>query len=139
MLSQSVQAFQARVAASPDVQKQLDSIKSLVDLISIASEQGIELTPGDFQVLAQLAYEQFIFGLNGSIRLFFEQAQSSPELNQKIKQCQTPEEAIALGQEYGFNFTQLDLEKAAEVAKAIVGFSFEKLWLRNLGRLKYAL
>ena len=58
MLSQSVQAFQARVAASPDVQKQLDSIKSLVDLISIASEQGIELTPGDFQVLAQLAYER---------------------------------------------------------------------------------
>lgn len=133
MSSSAVQALNARVAQSAELQAQLRSLQSPVELIRFAKAQGIELTGEDLQAIAQAAFQAWISQLQGPVQAFFQTAQATPELNQQVKQCKTPEEAIALGQRYGFEFTTADLQEAATVAHQIEGFSFEKLWFIGLG------
>ncbi len=133
MSSRSLQEFNARIAASTELQERPNTIQSPGELMALAQEQGLELTPEDFREIAQAAFQHWITLLDGTTRAFFEQAQSLPDLNQKLKQCQSPETAIALAREYGFELTITDLQQAAISAQTIPGFSFEKLWFKNLG------
>ncbi len=87
----------------------------------------------DLQEIARTAYQQWIVLLDGQTRTFFEQADVLPDLNQKLKQCQSPDAAIDVAREYGFELTIADLQQAATAAQTIPGFSFEKLWFKNLG------
>lgn len=135
MSDPSVAAFNAKVAASVELQARLRAIASPVDLVNFAREQGIELTSADLQAIAQTAYQQWINHLNPAVRPFFEQAQVMPALNAQLKQCQTPADALGLAQRSGFDLTIADLQHAAAIAESIPGFSFEKLWFRNLGLL----
>lgn len=133
MSSRSLASFNARIAESAELQERLNSIQSPGELMALAQEQGLELTPEDFREIAQAAFQQWITLLDATTRAFFEQAQSLPELNQKLKQCQSPETAIDLAREHGFELTITDLQQAAIVARTIPGFSFEKLWFKKLG------
>lgn len=135
MSALSVAAFNAKVAASAELQARLRAITSPMELVSFAREQGVELTSADLQAIAQTAYQQWINHLNPAIRPFFEQAQVMPELNAQLKQCQTPADAIGLAQSNGFDLTIADLQYAADAAAVIPGFSFEKLWFRTMGLL----
>lgn len=77
----------------------------------------------------------WVITLDPHVRSFFDRAQQSPELNDKLKQCQSPAATIDLATRYGFELSERDLQQAAIAATAIPGFSFEKLWFRNLGLL----
>ncbi len=133
MSSRSLQELNARIAESAELQERIRAIQSPFELITLAQEQGLELTREDLQEIVRTAYQQWIVLLNGSTRAFFEQADLLPDLNQKLKQCQSPEAAIALASEYGFELTIADLQQAAIAAQTIPGFSFEKLWFKKLG------
>lgn len=135
MSSQTVAEFNAKVAASPELQERLRSVTSPVELMAFAHEQGYPLTAEHLRELAQHAYEQWVTQLTGPLRSFMEQAQSVEPLNQALKQCRTPVDVITLGQSAGFTLTETDLQQAAIVAESIPGFSFEKLWFRGLGLL----
>lgn len=135
MLSQTAQSFNAAVAASPALQARLHAIQSPLELLTLAQEQGFALTGADLQAIAQTAYQQWLSGLNAQTRPFFEHAQADATTNQKLKQCETVAEAIALAAECGLELALTDLQQAAAVAANIPGFSFEKLWFRRLGLL----
>ena len=64
---------------------------------------------------------------------FFSQIHGKKELDDRLKVCQSSHDAIELAQECGVNLSEDDLQRAAMVAEAIPGFSFEKLWFRGLG------
>ena len=133
MSSESIQAFNDKVADSPALQEQLRSITSPIDLIALAKEQGCELTGSDLQQIAQQAYQQWIDRLSDSARRFFEQARTTPFIDQQLKQCRTPIEVLAQAKAEGLELTEADLQQTAAAAEAIEGFSFEKLWFRGLG------
>ncbi len=133
MSSRSLEEFNAKIAASAELQERVRTVQSPFELITLAQEQGLELTRDDLQEIARTAYQQWIILLDGQTRAFFEQADLLPDLNQKLKQCQSPEAAIDLAREYGFDLTISDLQQAAAAAQTIAGFSFEKLWFKNLG------
>jgi predicted ribosomally synthesized peptide with nif11-like leader len=132
----SWQAFNAKIANSSELQAQARAIVSPMELLAFAQAQGIELTGADLSAIAQNAYQQWITTLDGNVRQFFETVHTNPELNESLKQCQTPEDAIALGQRCGVKLTVTDLQQAALQADAIIGFSFERLWFRNLGLIQ---
>lgn len=131
----SWQTFNAKVAESPELQAQIRLIASPMELLTLAKTQGIELTGTDLSAIAQAAYQHWITTLDGNVRRFFETVHANPELNEALKQCQTPAAAITLGQTCGLELTVAQLQQAAIAADAIVGFSFEKLWFRKLGLL----
>lgn len=133
MSPRSLREFNARIVESAALQERVKTIQSLLELIALAQEQGLELTREDLQEIARTAYQQWIVLLDGQTRAFFEQADLLPDLNQKLKQCQSPEAAINLAKEYGFELAIADLRQAAIAAQTIPGFSFEKLWFKNLG------
>jgi predicted ribosomally synthesized peptide with nif11-like leader len=58
MLSNSVQAFNDKLAASPALQTKLRSITSPLEFLALAKSEGLDLTGQDFQILAQQAYQQ---------------------------------------------------------------------------------
>lgn len=132
----SWQAFNAKVAESLELQARIRSMTSPMELLTLAREQGIELTGADLSAIAQQAYRQWIAGLDDQARRFFELVHANPELNQALQQCQTSEAAVALSQTCGVKLTLAELQQAAIAANAIVGFSFEKLWFRSLGLLE---
>ncbi len=129
----SWQAFNAKLAESSELREKLKLIASPVELFGLAKEQGLELTGEDLQAIAQNAYQQWLSSLEGQIRAFFATVHTDPELNQKLKQCQTTEDAIALAKACEIELTAADLSQASAAAEAIAGFSFEKLWFRKLG------
>jgi predicted ribosomally synthesized peptide with nif11-like leader len=131
----NARAFNLRVERSLELQAQLEQIRSPIELMNLARAAGWELTGEDLREIAQTAYQAWVVTLDRPIRSFFELAQQSEELNQKLKQCQTPADALDLATRYGFNLTAIDFQQAATAATAITGFSFEKLWFRNLGLL----
>lgn len=135
MSSSNVRAFDLLVANSPELQSRLSNIRSPLELITIAQEQGVELTGEDLREIAQSAYHNWVITLDLPVRSFFERAQQSEDINRELKQCQSPAEAIDLANRNGFAIAASDLQQAATAAAAIPGFSFEKLWFRNLGLL----
>ena len=131
----NAQAFNHRVEQSLELRSRLEQIRSPIELMNLARAEGLELTGEDIREIAQTAYQAWVVTLDRLMRSFFEQAQQSEELNQKLKQCQTPADALDLATSYGFALTESNFQQAATAAAAIPGFSFEKLWFRNLGLL----
>jgi hypothetical protein len=133
MLSKSVQAFNDRVAASPELQIKLRARTSPIDFLSLAKSEGLDLTGQDFQLIVQQAYQQWIGALAPKMSGFFHQVHSEKELDSKLRICQSSNDVIEFAQECGVKLSEDDLQQAAIVAEAIPGFSFEKLWFRGLG------
>jgi hypothetical protein len=133
MLSQPVQAFNDKVAASLELQTQLRAITSPLDFLALAKSAGCDLSSQDFQILVQQAYQQWIDRLDPKTGGFFRQVRSNKELEDRLKACQSSQAAISLAQECGVNLSADDLQQAATLAADIPGFSFEKLWFRGLG------
>lgn len=131
--SPSLQKFKDRISQSVDLQEKIDLIQSPMELILFAKAIGIELTENDLKEIAQTAFQQWVSQLSGSIQSFFESAQSIQELNQRVRQCKSPTDVIALAKEYQFEFTEADLRLAAVISRRLEGFSFEKLWFKQLG------
>jgi predicted ribosomally synthesized peptide with nif11-like leader len=136
MVSKSVQAFNDKVAASPELQTKLRAVTSPLDFLSLAKAEGLDLTGQDFQLMVQQAYQQWIEGLAPKMSGLFSQVHSDKELDHQLKVCQSSTDVIALAQQCGVELSQDDLQQAATVAEAIPGFSFEKLWFRGLGLIK---
>jgi Nif11 domain len=135
MSGSNAQTFNLRVEQSSELQAQLEQIRSPIELMNLARSVGVELTGADVGEIAQTAYHDWVVTLDLPMRSFFELAQRSEELNRDLKQCQTLAAAIDLATRNGFNLTETDFQQAATAAATIVGFSFEKLWFRNLGLL----
>jgi predicted ribosomally synthesized peptide with nif11-like leader len=133
MLSNSVQAFNDKVAASPALQTKLRAITSPLDFLALAKSEGLDLTGQDFQILVQQAYQQWIEQLDPKMSGFFSQIHEQKELDDRLKVCQSSHDVIVLAQECGVKLSEDDLKQAAIVAEGIPGFSFEKLWFRGLG------
>jgi 2-succinyl-5-enolpyruvyl-6-hydroxy-3-cyclohexene-1-carboxylate synthase len=128
-------SFSQHIQQSPELQKRLDRISSPLELMTIAKEEGFELMSEDIQEIAQTAYQQWLQNIDSPSQDFFDAAYRSPELNERLKQCNTPLEAIELANSYGFNLSAIDFQTAATIAAEIPGFSFEKLWFRKIGLL----
>jgi predicted ribosomally synthesized peptide with nif11-like leader len=133
MLSKSIQAFNDKVTASPELQTKLRAITSPMDFLALAKSEGLDLTGQDFQVLVQQVYQEWIDKLDPKVSGFFSQVRTKKELDDRLKACQSTHDAIELAQECGVELSENDLQQAAIVAEAIPGFSFEKLWFRGLG------
>jgi predicted ribosomally synthesized peptide with nif11-like leader len=135
MLSKSVQAFNDRVAASPELQTKLRTITSPIDFLSLAKAEGLDLNGQDFQSMVQQAYQQWCQTLEPKMSAFFHQVHNEKALDDKLKDCRSSHDVITLAQECGIQLSTDDLQQAAVLAEAIPGFSFEKLWFRGLGLL----
>jgi predicted ribosomally synthesized peptide with nif11-like leader len=135
MLSESVQAFNQKVAASPELQTQLRAVTSPMDFLALAKAEGLDLTGQDFQTIVQQAYQQWIGQLDPKLSGFFSQVRNDKKLDLRLKTCRSITDVIALAQECGVNLSVDELQQAATVAEAIAGFSFEKLWFRGLGSI----
>jgi predicted ribosomally synthesized peptide with nif11-like leader len=133
MLSNSVQAFNDKVANDPALQTKLRSITSPLDFLALAKSEGLDLTGQDFQILVQQAYQQWIGQLDPKLSSFFSHVHDRKELDDRLKVCQSSGDVIELAQECGVALSKDELQQAAIVAEAISGFSFEKLWFRGLG------
>ncbi len=136
MLSNSVQAFNDKVAASPTLRTKLRSITTPLNFLALAKSEGLDLTGEDFQILVQQAYQRWIEKLEPKMSGFFSQIHGKKELDNRLKVCQSSHDVIELAQECGVNLSENDLQRAAMVAEAIPGFSFEKLWFRGLGLIR---
>lgn len=136
MLPKSVQAFNDKVAASPELQTKLRAVTSPMDFLSLAKAEGLEIDGQDFQTMVQQAYQQWIGQLDAKMSGFFSQVRSDKALDNQLKACQSVADAIALAQQCGVKLSEDDLQQAAIVAEAIPGFSFEKLWFRGVGLIK---
>ncbi len=133
MISESVRAFNDRVAISPELQAQLSAVTSPVDFLALAKTEGCDLSIQDFQMVVQQAYRQWIDRLSPKLSEFFSRVRHEPDLDERLKICQSSAEAIALAQQCGIELSAEDLQQAATVAESIPGFSFEKLWFRRIG------
>jgi predicted ribosomally synthesized peptide with nif11-like leader len=133
MLSNSVQAFNDKVAADPTLRTKLRSITSPLDFLALAKSEGLDLSGQDFQILVQQAYQQWIEQLDPKMSGLFSQIHGEKELDDRLKVCQSSHNVIELAQECGVELSEDELKQAAMFAEAIPGFSFEKLWFRGLG------
>jgi predicted ribosomally synthesized peptide with nif11-like leader len=133
MLSESIEAFNDKVAADPTLQTKLRALTSPLEFLALAKSEGLDLTGQDFQILVQQAYQQWIDQLDPKMSVFFSQIHEQKELDDKLKACRSSHDVIALAQACGIKLTDDDLQQAAIMAESISGFSFEKLWFRGLG------
>ncbi|NER78235.1 MAG: Nif11-like leader peptide family natural product precursor [Leptolyngbya sp. SIO1D8] len=133
MSSESVQAFNDKVAASPELQAKLRAVTSPMDFLTLAKAEGFELTMVDLQDMAQRAYQHWIKRLEPKVGGFFNQVRNTKALDDQLKTCQVPADVMSLAQQCGVELSNTDLQQAAIAAEAVPGFSFEKLWFRGLG------
>jgi predicted ribosomally synthesized peptide with nif11-like leader len=132
MLSHSAQAFNEKIADSPELQTKLQNISSPIDFLALAKAEGFDLDFPDLQAIAQEAFQQWLERLPAKTREFFRAVHNDTILNDQLKTCQSPAEAIALAQQCGIDLTEDDLKQAAIAAESVNGFSFEKIWFRRL-------
>jgi predicted ribosomally synthesized peptide with nif11-like leader len=133
MLSKSVQAFNDRVAASPELQTKLRAVTSPIDFLSLAKAEGLDLNGEDFQSMVQQAYQQWCETLDPKMSDFFRRVHYDNELDNQLRICRSSKDVIALAQTCSIQLSEAELQQAAILAEAIPGFSFEKLWFRALG------
>jgi predicted ribosomally synthesized peptide with nif11-like leader len=133
MQTESVQAFNDRVAASPELQTKLRAATSPLAFLDLAKAEGLELTSQDFHLIVQQAYQQWIKLLDPKMSSFFSRVHSEKELDQQLRVCRSNAEVISLAQQCGIELSEDDLQQSAQAAEAVPGFSFEKLWFRGLG------
>jgi predicted ribosomally synthesized peptide with nif11-like leader len=81
MLSKSIQAFNDKVAADPELQTKLRSITSPMDFLALAKSEGLDLTGQDFQVLVQQVYQEWIDKLDPKVSGFFSHDKSGGKQN----------------------------------------------------------
>jgi hypothetical protein len=62
-----------------------------------------------------------------------DKVRGNKELEDRLKVCQSSDDAIELAQELGVKLSADDLQQAATLATDIPGFSFGKLWFNRLG------
>jgi predicted ribosomally synthesized peptide with nif11-like leader len=136
MLSQLVQAFNHRVAASPELQTKLRAITSPMDFLALAKSEGLDFSGQDFQSMVQQAYQQWCETLEPKVSDFFRRVHNDKALDDQLKNCRSSNDVIALAQDCSIQLSEDELKQAAVLAEAIPGFSFEKLWFRGLGLLK---
>jgi predicted ribosomally synthesized peptide with nif11-like leader len=132
MSSDLVQAFNDRVAASPELQTKLRAVTSPMAFLALAKAEGLDLTGQDFQTMVQQAYQQWIELLDSKASIFFSRVHSEKELDEQLKACQSSTDVMALAQQCGVELSENDLQRAAMAADNIPGFSFEKIWFRGL-------
>jgi predicted ribosomally synthesized peptide with nif11-like leader len=132
MLSDRAQAFNEKIATSPELQTKLQNISSPIDFLTLAKAEGFDLDFPDLQAIAQEAFERWLERLPLKAREFFRTVHNNKTLNSQVKTCQSSAEAIALAQQCGIDLTEDDLKQAAIAAESVNGFSFEKLWFRKL-------
>jgi predicted ribosomally synthesized peptide with nif11-like leader len=135
MLSKSVQVFNNRVAASPELQAKLRAITSPMDFLSLAKAEGLDLNGQDFQSMVQQTYQQWCETLDPKMSDFFRLVHNDKALDNKLKDCRSSNDVIALAQDCRIQISEDELQQAALLSEAILGFSFEKLWFRGLGLL----
>jgi predicted ribosomally synthesized peptide with nif11-like leader len=135
MLSKSVQAFNDRVAASPELQTKLRAVTSPIDFLSLAKAEGLDFSGQDFQIMVQQAYQQWCEKLDPKMSDFFRRVHNEKELDDKLRDCRSINDIIALAQGCGVQLSEDELQQAALIAEDIPGFSFEKLWFREVGLL----
>jgi predicted ribosomally synthesized peptide with nif11-like leader len=135
MLPTPVQAFNDRVAASLALQARIHAIRSPMEFLALAKAEGFDLSGQDFQMMVQQAYQQWCETLDPKMSDFFRRVHNEKALDDQLKGCQSIDEAIALAQQCGIQLSTEELQQAALLAEAILGFSFEKLWFRGLGLL----
>jgi predicted ribosomally synthesized peptide with nif11-like leader len=135
MLSNSAQAFNDKIATYPELKAKIQNISSSIDFLSLAKAEGFDLDLPDLQSIAQAAFQQWLERLPPKTREFFHTVHKDKTLDNQLKTCQSPAEAIALAEQCGIQLTEDDLKQAAIAADSINGFSFEKLWFRGLGLL----
>jgi predicted ribosomally synthesized peptide with nif11-like leader len=128
----SIQAFHDKLATDPTWQTQIDAIASPMEFLALAKSVGIDLSGEDFQLLAQQAYQLWIERLDPKMSSLFGNIRAHQELDERLKICQSIDEAIALARDCGVELSTDDLQQAAIVAAGIPGFSFEKLWFKQL-------
>jgi predicted ribosomally synthesized peptide with nif11-like leader len=133
MLSNSMQAFNDKVAADPALRTKIRALTTPLDFLALAKSEGLDLTGQDFQILVQQAYQQWIGQLDPKLSSFFTQIHDRKELDDQLKVCQSSHDVVKLAQECGVALSEDELKQAAIVAEDIPGFSFEKLWFRGLG------
>ena len=119
MLSKSIQAFNDRVAADPQLQIEIRSITSPMDFLALAKIEGLDLTGEDFQILVQQAYQQWIEKLDPKMSGFFSQIHGEKELDDRLKVCQSSHDVIELAQECGVKLSEDELQRAAIMAETI--------------------
>ncbi len=132
MLSESVKAFNDRVAASRELQSELRAVTSPIAFLALAKAEGLDLIGQDFQTMVQQAYQQWIERLDPKLSEFFSRVHTEKELDERLKACRSNTDVIALAQQCGVELSEDDLQQAATVAESLPGFSFEKLWFRGL-------
>ncbi|MGF1604441.1 MAG: Nif11-like leader peptide family natural product precursor [Thermosynechococcaceae cyanobacterium] len=132
MLSQTVQDFSQRIAASPELQARIRGMTSVGEFMGLSQELGFQLTGDDFKRLTQQVYQQWLSQLPSHSRPFFELLHDNESLNKRHVACRSSADVIALATEHGFALTEADLQQAAQAAAAQEGFSFEKLWFQSL-------
>jgi predicted ribosomally synthesized peptide with nif11-like leader len=137
MLSKSVQAFNDRVATSPELQTKLRAITSPIDFLSLAKAEGLDLNGQDFQSMVQQSYQQWCETLDPKMSDLFRLIHNDKALDDKLKDCRSSNDVIALAQECNIQISVDELQQAAVLAEAIPGFSFEKLWFRGLGLTEF--
>ncbi len=91
----NARSFDRLVKDSPELQAQIEQMRSPLELIDLARAEGVELTGEDMREIAQTAYHTWVITLNPPMRSFFELAQQSEELNRELKQCQSLADALA--------------------------------------------
>jgi len=136
MLSHSAQAFNEKIATSPELQTKLQKISSPIDFLALAKAEGFDLDLPDLQAIAQEAFQRWLEWLPPKTSEFFRTVRNDQTLDSQLKTCQSSAEAIALAEQCGIQLTEDDIKQAAIVAESINGFSFEKLWIRRLGLLE---
>ena len=60
MLSHSAQAFNEKIATSPELQTKLQKISSPIDFLALANAEGFDLDFPDLQAIAQEAFQQWL-------------------------------------------------------------------------------
>jgi predicted ribosomally synthesized peptide with nif11-like leader len=132
VLSQKIKEFNEHLIKSKNLQVKLKTITSPIELVKIAKEEGFELSIEDFKELANHAYQEWLNQLNETTRLFFAKVHLSPELNQRLYECNSKKDIIDLAHQCGVNLLESNINLAAEIAQSVQGFSFEKIFFSKI-------
>jgi predicted ribosomally synthesized peptide with nif11-like leader len=89
MLSHSAQAFNDKVATSPELQTKLRTITSPIDFLALAKAEGFDLDFSDLQAIAQEAFQQWLERLPPKTSEFFHTVRNDPTLDSQLKTCQS--------------------------------------------------
>ncbi len=135
MSSPAIQDFNQKFSQFPEFRQKIADTSSVPELMTVLQEWGCQLTGPQIVTLAQQAYQDWLAFLSPTAQRFFVESHENETLNKAIETCKSPEDVMALAKTHGFSLSKADLQTAAIAAAKIEGFSFEKLWFKQLGLL----